>query len=128
MRRFNFIHLATAFLVVLFFSQCFYDTMVPDPIILPDEVSFQADILPIFNASCNMSGCHNTGGIAPDLSEANAFTSLIAGSYVVKTAPETSVLYQWMLGNEAINMPPSGPNATYNALVLQWITEGAFNN
>ena len=128
MKKTSLLQLALAFMVVLIFSQCFYDTIVPDPIELPDVVSFQEDILPIFNASCNISGCHNTGDFAPDLSEANAYTSLIGGGYINKTAPEDSELYIWMLGDGSIDMPPSGPNATYNALVLQWITEGAFNN
>ena len=29
------------------------------------QVSFSEEIIPIFNKSCNFSGCHNTGGTFP---------------------------------------------------------------
>ncbi|MCC6759992.1 MAG: hypothetical protein IT252_02195 [Chitinophagaceae bacterium] len=92
-------------------------------------VSFKEDLLPIFNNSCNMSGCHNNGGKAPDLSAANAFNTLTSGTtYVNTNSPETSGLYLWMMGKKGTPMPLSGPNKDYNALVLAWIKQGAKNN
>jgi hypothetical protein len=91
-------------------------------------VSFGADIIPIFNASCNTSGCHSTGGRRPDLSPSNAFTSLQNGNYVNTDAPENSEIYLWMTGKKTIPMPPSGINRDNNALVLAWIKQGAQNN
>lgn len=91
-------------------------------------VSFVQDIVPIFNTACNGSGCHSAGGVAPDLSAANAYTALTGGNYVNTTNPQNSELYQWMTGKRAAPMPLSGPNKDYNALVLAWIKQGAQNN
>jgi hypothetical protein len=91
-------------------------------------VSFAADIIPIFNASCNTSGCHNTGGKAPDLTPNNAYRSLTNGNYVNTSKPEQSELYLWMTGKKGTPMPVSGINKDYNSLVLAWIKQGAQNN
>lgn len=115
---------------LILFTQCYYDDVLPD-IDIPDnktEVSFQNDIIPIFNASCNGSGCHNTGGTAPDLTPQRAYNALINGDYVDVSVPENSELFQWMKGNRALPMPLTGPNANYNSLILQWIKQGALNN
>lgn len=91
-------------------------------------VSFTGDILPIFNNSCNASGCHASGGIKPDLSAANSFIALTNGNYLNTTAAESSSLYQWMAGKKGTPMPTTGVNKDYNALVLAWIKQGAQNN
>jgi hypothetical protein len=91
-------------------------------------VSFSQDIIPIFNSSCNVSGCHASAGKSPDLSAANAFSSLTVGSYLNTDAPEGSSLYQWMTGKKTTPMPVGGINKDYNALVLAWIKQGAQNN
>lgn len=91
-------------------------------------VSFVNDIIPIFNKSCNNSGCHSAGAKAPDLTVANAFTSLSAGNYINPTNPQSSELYLWMTGKKGTPMPLSGPDKDYNALVLAWIKQGALNN
>jgi hypothetical protein len=91
-------------------------------------VSFAADIIPIFNSSCSIRGCHNTGEKAPDLSAANAFTSLTVGNYLNIATPETSTVYQWITGKKSTPMPVGGINKNYNALILAWIKQGAQNN
>lgn len=91
-------------------------------------VSYAGDILPIFNNSCNTSGCHSSGGVAPDLSAPNAFTSLTNKGLLNITEPTKSELYLWMAGKKGTPMPTSGVNKDYNALVLAWIKQGAKNN
>jgi hypothetical protein len=91
-------------------------------------VSFSGDIIPIFNKSCNMSGCHKSGGKAPDLSSSKAYQALQGGGYINISNPEASELYLWMTGKRGTPMPLSGPNKDYNALVLAWIKQGALNN
>jgi hypothetical protein len=90
-------------------------------------VSFANDIMPIFNASCNTSGCHSAGGKAPDLSGANAYKSL-SGGYINTNDAQASELYQWMIGKRGVPMPTNGTNKEYNSLVLAWIKQGAQNN
>lgn len=107
---------------------CYYDQVIPvDPAIDVGEVTFAADIIPIFNKDCNGSGCHN-GSVSPNLLPANAYNALINGGYIDKADPPNSSLYKWMEGEEGTPMPPSGPDATYNAKVLAWIEQGALNN
>jgi hypothetical protein len=119
--------LAGFFLVLA--AGCEYDEIPlpaePDPGVV---YSFSKDILPIFNQACNTAGCHTTGGNKPDLSPGNAYQSLIAGKYVDTAAPESSSLYLWMKGSKSIPMPLTGPNPGWNALVLNWITQGAKDN
>lgn len=108
---------------------CTYDQVLPTG---PDisnlgTMSFSDDIKPIFNASCNTSGCHD-GSVSPDLRPDNAFNALTAGNYLNTQMPENSELYQWMIGARALPMPLSGPNTEYNNKVLAWITQGALNN
>ncbi|HRJ29817.1 MAG TPA: hypothetical protein PLV21_03645 [Cyclobacteriaceae bacterium] len=114
--------------IVSALTSCYYDQVIEiDKPIEVGEMSFSADIVPIFNQSCNASGCHN-GSVAPNLMPASAYSSLINGGYINTNDPERSELYQWMKGNRTLPMPLSGPNATYNAKILAWIKQGALNN
>lgn len=117
-------------LTMLVFIGCYKDkTVISDTgeeVTRP--VSFSTDIIPLFNSSCNTSGCHSTGGKAPDLSANNAFNSLSGGSYLNAGDPANSVLYLWMTGKKGIPMPTTGINKDYNALILAWIKQGAQNN
>lgn len=110
-------------------SSCYKDkTVVAETPEITRTVSFSQDIIPVFNKGCNMSGCHNAGGQAPNLSESNAFNALIIGNYIDKNAPASSVLYLKMTGKRGIPMPVSGINTEYNALIYAWIKQGATNN
>lgn len=108
---------------------CKSDYVLPEPVILPDTVSFQLDIIPIFESGCIASGCHGQGGIPPNLTRANAYTSLTDGGYINLSTPELSELYLWMRGEGGrAPMPISGTIEANNAKVLKWIQEGAKNN
>ena len=91
-------------------------------------VSFASDIISIFNSSCNTSGCHSSGGKSPDLTLANAYSSLLNGGFINTGDPQTSELYLWMAGKRGTPMPLDGVNKDFNALVLAWIKQGANNN
>lgn len=92
------------------------------------QVSFTSDIIPIFNSSCNISGCHSAGSKAPDLTVANAYNSLTNGGYINTGDPQVSELYLWMTGKKGTTMPVGGINKDFNALVIAWIKQGAQNN
>jgi hypothetical protein len=116
-------------LLMIIMNGCYYDQVLPvEPVGDVGEISFAADIIPIFNSSCNSVGCHNQGGQKPNLTAANAYTSLTSGGYVNTNTPEASSLYQWMNGEKSLPMPLTGPNETYNAKVLAWIEQGALDN
>ncbi len=106
---------------------CKYDEVLPFEPNPGEDVFFGADIIPIFETSCISAGCHNGSGPAPDLRAAGAYDALWTGGYINIEVPAQSELYQWMTEVKG-PMRPSGSNATHNALVLQWITQGAENN
>ena len=110
------------------FTACQKEYYTPSPISVPDTVSFASHIIPIFNASCNTSGCHSTGGVSPDLTEANAHFELTITGMVNANDPEGSILYQRMNSNSN-PMPPSGklPSGVLETIRL-WIEQGALDN
>lgn len=114
---------------LLLIAGCYKDkTVILDAAEITRTVSYAEDIVPIFNSSCNASGCHSSGGKSPDLSASNAYNSLILGNYIDKETPVNSELYKWMSGKRGLPMPVSGVNKEYNALILAWIKQGANNN
>jgi hypothetical protein len=112
-------------LSLLVFSSCAnYEKPLPSDDI-PAVVSFSEDMVPYFETSCAITGCHNSGGIPPDLSEDSAFGSLTAGGYVDTDNPEQSMLYT--------KIAPGGSMEKYSTsrdtkMVLRWIEQGAENN
>ena len=113
---------------MLSMSSCYYDDILEDVVPIEADLSFQNDIIPIFDASCNTVGCHNAGGIAPDLSSANAFDSLLNNGYLDIDNPTNSELYLWVSGQKNTPMPVSGTDAVIRNTILGWIEQGAPNN
>ena len=109
-----------AFLGVL--TSCEYEFV--EPIEVTEDVSFSNDLIPFFNQSCNMSGCHNAGGFSPDLSPANAYQSLFDDGQIDTDNPMNSKLYISL--NSGTMKKYSTAEET--AKVLKWIEQGAPNN
>lgn len=110
------------------FTACQKEYYIPSPVSVPDTVSFAQHILPIFNDHCNMSGCHNTGGISPDLTEANAYFELTLTGMVKAEDPDNSPLYIRMNSNSK-PMPPQGKLADGLVQTVRlWIEQGALEN
>lgn len=86
---------------------------------IPTDISFSADIQPIFDAKC--LDCHG-GMIDPDLSPGESYDELVDGGYLDTDDPESSELYDKLSGGHG--------NTTIEEqlIILQWITEGAQNN
>ncbi|MFV0591304.1 MAG: hypothetical protein ACK5M7_07960 [Draconibacterium sp.] len=112
--------------LALVFGGCAYNFIVPEPTVDPNdpnaaEVSFKAEILPIFTSKC--VSCHTTGKQNPDLSADNAYSSINSSQYINQTSPESSLIYTHPTGNHS---------AVYTdaeaAKVLLWINQGAQNN
>jgi hypothetical protein len=99
---------------------------------LPTTVSFQQNILPIFNQYCNTSGCHSgsTPSANLNLEPSVAYAQLTrkGKGYLDTLTPQYSVLFASM--NAITNpMPKSGrlDNCTVE-LVYKWIEQKAKNN
>ncbi len=106
---------------------CYYDEVMGSGDVLPQNVSFNRDVMAIFNKSCNMSGCHDaTASHPPSLVQENAYTSLMQGGFVNTTVPAESHIYAVLAEG---NMPPSGSLSSRELkIILAWLNEGALNN
>lgn len=120
--------------VVLLATGCVYDSFEAPPGLDEEEmepVSFSQDVLPILTANCQGNGCHSAGGHAPELTEANAYDSLINGGYVDVDDPENSEIYEWM-SSRSMPMPPLAAGGRLSddkvQIVLWWIAQGAEND
>ncbi len=102
---------------------CTYYTNEYNPV--PENVSFNDDIIPIFNSSCNMGGCHAAGAIPPDLSPEGAYLNIKGLGYVVdgQTAEE-SLFYQAIDGG-SMNDYATDEEKAY---IKKWIDDGAEDN
>ncbi len=111
----------------LFLSSCYYDAFPEDlnPIDPDEEVSYKTDIMPLW-AQC--VGCHN-GNEPPDLRDEFSYDELLNG-FVVPNNPESSILYQSLLGTNGIPLMPPGSKWPESkiSLVKSWIDQGAKDN
>lgn len=99
---------------------------------LPTTVSFNQDILPIFNANCSTPGCHTSAANAGSLNleSSIAYSQLLASGsgYVDTITPNFSVLYSKLISSSN-PMPPTGKlDDCKIKLVLKWIEQKAKNN
>jgi len=118
----NKIKLLVLFSCFVFLTACEHSYIEPIPI--SDNIYFQADIIPIFENSCNLSGCHN-GTIFPDLTPGNAYDQLFSKDYLIDTiTPENSVLYTKLIAGAHENRCSD----TDKGKILKWIELGAKNN
>ncbi len=129
MEKFNLLrHFGSSVLVMVFglffMAACTYDTNDYEEVVIPESVSFDADVIPIFESNCNKSGCHS-GAIPPDLQRDVAYNNLIFGGYVTDTtSAENNVLFQAIDGG---SMSAFASNQD-RALIKLWIEDGAQDN
>jgi hypothetical protein len=110
---------------IIYLQSCQYAWLEEPPAPpLPDTVSYSADIQPIWDKSCNSTGCHAPGGFSPDLTSANSYSQLWADGLVDTAIPANSVIYQKIaVGSMKFYAKPGDAE-----LVLKWIEDGALNN
>lgn len=96
------------------------------------QVSFAADIQPIFDASCATSGCHDGQNDDPNLTPGNAYAGLFDTGDIDTLVAENSKLYKRVANISGNLMPPlsSGGQLPSNQvnLILLWIQQGAKDN
>jgi hypothetical protein len=98
-----------------------------------DSVSFSNDIIPIFVANCDNSGCHTGNTQASNilnLSPSVAYSQLSkkGSGYINVSNPSFSVLYSTLVSGSPA-MPPSGPLSNCELeLIQKWMSQGGKNN
>lgn len=113
-------------MIMLAYTSCQYTDIVPDDgsgVVVSDDLSFSVDVEPIFKAqSC--TNCH-PGMNQPNLTEGNAYASLMDGDYINKKNPQDSEIV-----TEAAPGTSHGANLTSAQvqIIIAWIEQGAKDN
>lgn len=119
-RNFNWIYVL--FLVFVFVS-CESVKREPfDASSVPDDISFEMDIAPRFEAKCTQ--CHG-GTTPPNLSASEAYFELTAGGYINTLSPAESKLYKAIDVGGGMYQYASDEDRAY---ILKWIETGALDN
>ncbi len=98
----------------------------------PNTVYFVNDVLPIFNSSCAMSGCHNAAS-AQDGVVLDTYANIMNTGEVSPGNPGNSEIYEVITEDDADKlMPPpsSGITLTQEQIntIYNWIASGAQND
>jgi hypothetical protein len=103
---------------VSWITSCTHDAKIND---LP-EVCFKRDVLPIFETSCAINGCHSGGGEGMAL---NSYTNISRS--IVPGNPNSSSAYSAITSTWGENkMPPQQPLSLENRTIIRiWIEQGA---
>lgn len=113
--------LLIAFSVLM--SSCYFDTIIQIEEEVIDDVSFSDDVQPLLNTVC--ISCHNGTVTVPNLTEGQAYQSLVNGGYLNVDDPEESLLFQKINSDH----PYSGAlSASEINLIAQWMAEGGLDN
>ena len=125
------IYTGLMFALVIGLPGCYKDIIIPEMGSGPDDlppkqVSYQAELAPMFNTSCAISGCHAAGAHKPYLSTAVSYAEIVNGGYVNLSDPKESTLYKMITGEMAQYMP--APVKINTQEVYDWIRNGAPNN
>jgi hypothetical protein len=105
----------------LLISSCKHDPGIQDNF---PEICFEKDVLPIFQNSCSMTGCHDGQGESKLILD--NYTSI--SHNVVPYNPDASSLYQAIISSKGENkMPPDKPLPIESRTVIRlWIEQGAW--
>jgi hypothetical protein len=106
-------------------QSCDYAWVEEEPVEVPETVSFSNDIIPIFERGCNAGVCHGSGGVIPELTPDNAYTSLFDNNQIDLNVPENSILYTKMAPGGSMNKYTEAGDIEF---VLAWIQQGALDN
>jgi hypothetical protein len=124
---------------LLLFSNCInnVENLRTTDDIDPEDVSYSADIQPIFTSSCGGSGCHVNSSVhgvnvSSYTSTLNSIGSQYGTEIVVPGNPDDSPLVDKIEANPDIGsrMPLTGSNLTPTEIqqIRAWITGGAEDN
>ena len=109
-------------------NSCTHD---PQTVVTP-AVSFSADILPIFRASCAINSSCHVGSYNlndhTDLTDSLAYNTIIKNGLINTANPTASLLYN-QVSTGVMPQPPNSPlSAAQVALILDWIKDGGKND
>jgi hypothetical protein len=123
-----FIYTCLMLALVIGFTSCYKDIIKPtledDPEGPPKQVSYKAELAPLFNSNCAKSGCHVSGSHKPYMETDISYLQIVNGGFVNLALPKESILYINIYGEMAEYIP----SKTDKQKVYDWIRNGAPNN
>ncbi len=109
-----------------FLGACSYDYIeFKEP---EGTIHFSTQIEPIFTDNDNCTACHKSGGTAPDLTQGNAYNSIIQMNLVNTSDPPSSPLYVYPDPSNTGQHSWKKYTPNQASLVLTWIQQGALDN
>lgn len=135
--RLRFLIISAALTALIILIQSCDDTLVTNDIdqrYIPDSnVSYSANLMPVFQLKCATSGCHNSESLAAGINmlDWNSFT---IEPYIIRGEPDISTMVLMVEGSIQPTMPPPNYASSIPFTADQirglkvWIKEGAKNN
>ena len=108
----------------LIMASCSYEYPEIEQIDVTDTISFQEDVIPIFEANC--TSCH-PGSHSLDLTAANAYSELNSNNLIYLDDPEASKIYDYIYSGTNTHSWKKYSDQDAQT-ILVWITQGALNN
>ncbi len=105
-----------------------YEGLIVDEACDPNKVYFENDVLPLFQANCATSGCHDAGTASEGVI-LNNFSNIVNTGDVKPGDPSGSDIFEVLNETDPDKvMPPTGklPDAQIE-IIRQWILDGAQN-
>ena len=119
---------AVFFTMSITLISCYKDVIKPDAAFDPDgaplAVSFSKDIATMVESKCAVSGCHVSGGHAPNMTFGGSYLAIVNGGFVNTDIPKQSIIYKMINGE----MQQYIPSAIDRQKIYDWIRNGAPNN
>ena len=119
-------------LIALFLGGCTYKFVEPevgDPIDPNDTISFQTQVIPIFETgNGNCISCHKPGATSPDLTAPNAYDEIISKGLVDNSDAAASTIYYYPAPDNTSDHGWNQYSTSEAEIVLLWVTQGAQNN
>lgn len=95
-----------------------------------DTAYFVQQVLPIFQSSCALSGCHDVATQKEGVI-LNSFANILSTGEININNPRDSKIYEVLVDDGDDRMPPAPAAALSNAqiaIIEKWISQGAKNN
>jgi len=106
---------------ILCLSSCKHDLGIPAG---TPEICFDSLVMPIFQTSCNMQGCH--GGTSEAHFQFTTYEEIMRG--ITAGNPDQSSIYRAITGKGEGLMPPNQPLSIDNRTIIRyWILQGALH-
>jgi hypothetical protein len=122
-------------IMAMFLASCTRDKASDNPCgACPSGISFKVVIIPVFEAACATTGCHDaiTDTFSLNFDSAHAYASATepGTGYVIAGNSTGSYLYQVLSAPGANHMPLNAPNLPECEIqeIGCWINQGAQNN